>query len=375
MNEVVTTKHTGNGDRLKRLAELNALGQTLLEVTRGAATVQTASTGQIGAVEKGPEKSKAAKVLGKATLDRGKATGPEFISPLAVFQLLEQSVGQESWRFYQKGPGAGALEYFQTLAPADVKDLGERMSKLAGQTGIHSGTREQLRKWSRLLIDCASLGITQVWRWSPMRLEQIIKERRAALKPDLSRRLVVVMKGFHDSKAALLESGIQKGLMDSDKNRVLVFEVRSQKDVQAALERLHAAGLKLDGLVISAHAHPHGALLDKRADLFADEDWLKLKYFRDGASIVWEGCNTGFGGKGADHLGTHTRSVLYKQGQSSTIRIFSASNSISAGGTANSQSKVILGQQGEILNIIWKYLGKDVETVQSRRPGQPNLTG
>ena len=185
----------------------------------------------------------------------------------------------------------------------------------------------------------------------------------------------MVFKGFTDNKGALGESGIQKGLMDSDKNRVLVYEVRSKKDVQAALERLHAAGLKLDGLVISAHAHPYGALVGARSDLFADQDWLKLKYFRDGASIVWEGCQTGQGGKGANHVGTHTRSVLSKQGASGNIRIFSAGGDISAGGTAASQAKVVLGQQGQILDIIWKYRGKDVETVQSRRPDVPNRTG
>lgn len=182
------------------------------------------------------------------------------------------------------------------------------------------------------------------------------------------------MKAFHDHNGGLIESGIQKGLMDSDKHRVLVFEIRSPNEVPFTLERLHAAGLKLDGLVISGHAYPLGVYLSG-VFLHAEQDWLKLQYFREGASIVWEGCDTGYGGKAANHVGTHTRAVLEKQGSSSTIRIFSAGDAVSAGGTANSQSKVVLGQQGQILNIIWKYRGKDVETVQSRRPGDPNRIG
>lgn len=376
MNQAVTNSYADSRESLNLRSTLASLDRTLLQVPRDSAMSQATLIAQVVAVVAEPEAARADNVLTDAVLNRTGSLRLDAASARALARVLERSVGQERWRFFHPdGPGRAALHFFQRLSPADVNQLGHLMSQAASWPFTRTSDREALQRWSDLLTASASLGITQVWRWSPVRLAQIIKERRAELQPDPSRRLVVVLKGFTDTKGALGESGIQKGLMDSDKNRVLVYEVRSKKDVRAALERLHAAGQKMDVLVISAHAHSYGALIGDKSELFAEQDWLKLKYFRDGASIVWEGCQTGKGGKGADHVGTHTRSVLSKQGASGKIRIFSAGADISAGGTAASQSKVILGQQGQILDIIWKYRGEDVETVQSRRPDVPYSTG
>lgn len=199
MTQVVTPKHTNTSNSLKRLGELDSFGRLLLEVRPDAATPLTASARQIGPVENGREQGKTAKALGNTTFDsdmrrlRGMVL-PEFITPLTMAQLLEQSVGQEPWRFFQKpSPGAGVVAYFQTLKPADVKQLGERMSKLAGHTGIHSGTRETLRKWSRLLIDSAGVGVTQVWRWTPASSENHPRATRA-----VEARSVATSGGGHE---------------------------------------------------------------------------------------------------------------------------------------------------------------------------------
>ena len=331
MNQAVATSYADNRESLNfrsTLDRLDRLDQTLPAVPRESAMSQATLMAQVGAVVR-TEMFRKPVNLDRCYLLKREQVKLDTASALELAKALEQSVGQERWRFFLRdGPGRPALCFFQSLSAADVKQLGQIMSQVASRPNTSTSDRVVLQKWSRLLTACASLGITQVWRWSPMRLEQIIKERRAELQPDPSRRLVVVFKGFIDTQGALAEGGIEKGLMDSSKNRVLVYEVSSQRDVQAALERLHAAGLKLDGLVIRAHSWQRGAQLGSEY-LHPSREWLKLKYFRDGASIVWAGCDTGAGGKEYENAGTNTRLVLSEQGESSKIRIFSAGGLVS----------------------------------------------